>query len=287
MRPLLGLPALLLCVVVAGHAGACAARDDIASAESDILNGVRADGYEEAVLIDKFESGAWRTHCSGAVIAPTVVLTAGHCVGSPLTGEEVAGDWQVRVRAGVVDAGPVESRSFHAARAIALGRDGGERDIGLMFLDTPVRLTKWPVLATRSVDQGTPAIALGRMSSNGSDWGFVNVSPPFDVGVPSALAPNEYALGAHCASATAYAARVHVIVEGDSGGPVFVSRGGVREVVAVNSATVYRGREFLLDCFARVDVGADWIAKQIASHGGAALASADAGGSGQENDASK
>src|SRR4051812_725642 len=47
------------------------------SEEAPIIGGSKATGYPEAALIDMNGSA-----CSGTLITPRVVLTAGHCIGS-------------------------------------------------------------------------------------------------------------------------------------------------------------------------------------------------------------
>lgn len=48
-----------------------------------IIGGTTASAYPEAVLLDMYKAGASYPSmiCSASVIAPRVVLTAGHCVG--------------------------------------------------------------------------------------------------------------------------------------------------------------------------------------------------------------
>ena len=67
--------AVLLTSTVAGVTACSAGAGNDGSRPANIVGGVRASDHPEAVLVDM--DGA---ACSGSLIAPRVVLTAGHCV---------------------------------------------------------------------------------------------------------------------------------------------------------------------------------------------------------------
>src|SRR4029078_1086871 len=74
------------------------------SVQSPIVGGTSASESPEAALIEMSTDGVIKAACSGAVIAPRVVLTAGHCVAG-FTG------WRVRA----------PFREHHALTASARG----------------------------------------------------------------------------------------------------------------------------------------------------------------------
>src|SRR5439155_15051516 len=63
--------------------GACGGGAGDAAATEEPIQGGRRDSGDPAVGVVWFQGGGF---CSGALIAPDVVLTAGHCVQQPLAG---------------------------------------------------------------------------------------------------------------------------------------------------------------------------------------------------------
>src|SRR5690349_15848653 len=83
MRRTLLLAVAPLCFALPACSGADSASDDaVAATFEPIVGGVPATDYPEAALlnIDVPANGGSYSACSATVIAPRVVLTAGHCV---------------------------------------------------------------------------------------------------------------------------------------------------------------------------------------------------------------
>ncbi|HVJ94120.1 MAG TPA: trypsin-like serine protease [Labilithrix sp.] len=214
-----------------------------------IVNGQSASAYTEAALINTSSS-----ICSGAVIAPRVVLTAGHCLGAkrftvvaPYTNQQRAigsKTWTPYVSKG----GYVNSDTL---------------DVGVIILDTPITLSWYPPLASAPVAAGTSAVNVGRVKNGSPSYSGLFYGAAVTLrngnahGFPFAYVSNE------------------VIQSGDSGGPVYVGSGANRMIAAVNSGSGY-GTQVL----ARVDLAYAKIQELIAENGGAGGGTSGGGTSG-------
>jgi hypothetical protein len=222
------------------------------SAEAPIIGGSLASAYPESILIDMMVNGRVRSACSGSVIAPKVVLTAGHCVAG-------FNGWRVR-------APFAQNQSATSASAETYDwRDNGSQsvdpnsqDIGLIYLDKAINIPSYPTLATSKVPDGTSVVNIGRINNGTMSNSALYVSKPLTVrdatryGYPYDYIANE------------------VIESGDSGGPVEIPGANPHRIVAVNSGAG-GGTEVL----ARVDLLANWIAQKIEAHGGGGTTNPD------------
>jgi hypothetical protein len=243
-----GTLGIITSMLVSG-AFACAAPTDSSSAAAQeeeavgekvsqpIVNGTSASAYTEAALVNGPDF-----YCSGAVIAPRVVLTAGHCV--------------VGTSSWTVKAPYASNQSAHGSKSWTSYVSTGDfvnpntLDVAVIILDTPITMSSYPTLASAAVASGTKAVNVGRIRN-----GQVSTTQLF-VGAPVALSP-----GGSQGFPLAYAA-ADIIESGDSGGPVYVGSGASRTLVAVNSGG--GGGEIL----ARVDLAYAKIQSLIAANGG-------------------
>lgn len=240
----------LLAFLAATTLAACAPDDDAIATQGDeqetrdesIINGTTATAYPEAVLIQMFQDGQFNSYCSGSLIAPTVVLTAGHCV---------YGFNGFTVKA------PFASNQTATADGAALYDwsndsefvDPNQHDVGLIFLATPINIASYPTLATSGLPSGSKVRNIGRIRNGQLSNTKLYIGRELTVSSGAAAGfPFDYATA-------------EVIESGDSGGPVVKS--GTHQIVAVNSGGG-GGSQVL----ARVDLVSAWIQQQLAAEGG-------------------
>jgi hypothetical protein len=215
---------------------------DSGSAGCRIVGGTQASSYPEAVLVQMSQGGRLKAACSGALIAPRVVLTAGHCVHG-------YDGWHVTAPYG-------SGQAASSTRGVTLDWttdletvDRGAHDLGLVFLDADVTLPAYPTLADAPLPEGSQVIHVGRVGEGQLSTTELFASEPITVGsAASAGYPYDYVAD-------------QIIQSGDSGGPDFVA--GTHTIVAVNSGAG-GGTEVL----ARVDLALDWILEQLAAQDG-------------------
>jgi hypothetical protein len=247
-RMSLGALVVLSCSVVACLAGSSDPTDDDTDSRArPIVGGTKATAFPEAVLVDMYQNNQLAAYCSGSLIAPKVVLTAGHCVFQFTK-------WVIRAPFASGQTANASSGATYDWTNTSESVNPNMHDLGLIFLDTPITLSSYPTLSTSKVADNTQIVNIGRINSGTLSTTALYVSSPITiVGASSSGFPYDY-------TAT------DKIESGDSGGPDELV--GTHEIVSVNSGAG-SGTEVL----ARVDLESAWIQQQIAAHGGSGSSS--------------
>jgi hypothetical protein len=225
-------------------------------AKQPIINGTQASAYPEAALVDMYQNGQLYAYCSGSLIAPGVVLTAGHCVfqtQSWVVTLPYNGNQQINASNGTTYDWMVMGEQV----------DPNYHDIGLVFLDQPAQVTpsQCPVLASQELPDNSTIVNIGRIQNGQLSMSDLFVSPTLTV-VDGAQAGYPYDYDAQ-----------DYIESGDSGGPDEVPNTTPHQIVSVNSGG---GSDEVL---ARTDTIYSWIQQQIQAHGGPCANVADGGSS--------
>ncbi len=233
------VPGLIACEYL-GSSEDAPSSEPVGVSLEPIIGGVPATGYPEAALLDMHDASGGSWACSASLIAPKVVLTAGHCVD---------GMTSFDVYVGTTKRPAVGSEVYDWHENGATTVNPNHHDIGLVYLQDAITLSSYPTLALSPVANGTRVLNVGRILNNKLTSSLyqagTNVTNASTLGFPyDYYSPD-------------------IIEHGDSGGPVFAD--GTHTIVAVNSGAG-NGTQVL----ARVDLVNAWLKDRIAQKGGTA-----------------
>jgi hypothetical protein len=236
---------------------ACAAPGEPATGQQPIVNGEMTTGFPTAgVLV-----AGGTTVCSGTLIGCDRFLTAAHCVcngeGSDCAGSTTGAGLQVYLQhAGFV---PVLGGRVHADYSFP------DNDVAVLRLSRPVTSLEPTPIASAALALGSAAtiVGYGRSGGGANDLGIKQTG-----GVTTGACPPEASGPGHVC--WEFAGVGSNTCNGDSGGPLFVERGGAIEVAGITSGgtqedclagdwsydtDVFAFRDFILDAVGETDTG--------------------------------
>jgi hypothetical protein len=211
-----------------------------------IKNGTPATAFPEAIVL----TANGFVPCSGVLLSPTVVLTAGHCS----LGSTVAPSFAVTApNAPDATGKPQTSTSSHDWSPYNDDVKTSS-DVRLVFLDTPITIATYPTIQKTEVAAGTKVVDVGR-ALNGTITQTDYVSPEVVInGDASSLGlPNNYQ------------ATPDISEDGDSGGPIELEDGSHTLVALVDTDTVEQhiSEPTPIDMFVRLDLVHDQILAEM------------------------
>lgn len=140
-------------ILLAGLGTALAATVACSSPDTAAQTDAQKTTQASSVLIEiKANNGDYLGSCSGTLIGPKMVLTAGHCIAG-------ASAWSVTSTAGKASGKVASTPWKHFGSSLSHPEHS---DIGLILLDTPIKLDSYPQLATKAVKDGAKGVRFHR-----------------------------------------------------------------------------------------------------------------------------
>jgi hypothetical protein len=219
-----------VCLGVAFTVAACAPETVVPEETiSEIVGGTETDGDPAVVALYGREPGASQgILCTSTLIAPTVLLTAAHCLDPRTTGSstlEYIGIFAPKLSE-ATDADKVRVVSTHFDPAFDPANLPGGHDVGVAILERPVSVTPMPYNRSEitAAHDGQPVRIVGYGVSNGIEQSGAGIKR-------QATAP----LTDHDDLLLHIGDTFTTTCQGDSGGPAFMNIDGVPKVVGITS----------------------------------------------------
>lgn len=223
--------AMVLALGCGGQPAAAEHAESTAQDRSEIIGGTTDTGDDSIVAVYAVAPGATSgALCTGTVIAPTVVLTAAHCVHPDTVGTGV--NFYVLTAPDLTDAAhpspKLTVKETHYDPAFDIKNVLNGHDIAVVILDAPTTLKPIPwngdTMATELTGQPVRLVGYGLNDSFGQKG----------AGIKRQVTAKLNSFDSNFVK-TGGLIPWKGICSGDSGGPVLMKVGGVEKVVGVNS----------------------------------------------------
>jgi V8-like Glu-specific endopeptidase len=239
-------------------AGACTARAPVGSTEQRIIGGTSDPGDPAVVMLDIHSPSKGQLICTGSVVSPHVVLTAGHCVHPQLVGATATFRVFLGETFGAIGTSSqlVAVQETHPSPNYSPGFESGGSDVAVAITETPIAVTPLP-FNKNDLDPalaGDPVRFVGYGVSAGNDTNGITAGTRRQVTAP---------LGAVRPALLEFDTANRGTCEGDSGGPALMKLDGMTEtIVGVTSFGIN------LNCAppgfdSRVDIEGDFVQMYI------------------------
>lgn len=163
-------------------------------------------------------------YCSGFLVAPDIIATAGHCMDSIGQCENFSWVFNYKITEKDQTAVSVASSEVYSCKSIIAYQYGGGRDFALIKLDRPVSGHAPVKLAQQETSVGTPLVLIGHPS-----------------GLPQKIADGAQVMSVHAGGFRANLDAFQI----NSGSAVFHAKTGELVGILVNGLPDYRANEGL------------------------------------------